>query len=151
VLLFSLAIGSYRLTTNFQFPPPASESLVVNVTAFQWNFRFGYPNGATTIGELRVPANKPIIFNVTSIDVMHNFGLPDFKLKIDAIPGRYNTLWITTPSLNGNTEVTYSIRCYELCGTGHTYMRATLVVMEPATFDQWLSNQMVANATMGGG
>ena len=151
VLLLSLAIGSYRLTTSFQYPPPASQSLVVEVTAFQWNFRFQYPNGVTTTGECYVPANKPIIFNVTSTDVMHNFGLADFKQKIDAIPGRYNTVWITTPPLSGNKELNYTIRCYELCGTGHTYMIATLTVMDPNAFDQWLTNQTATNMTMPGG
>ena len=151
VLLFSLAVGSYRLTTSFQYPPPASESLTINVTAFQWSFRFDYPNGATSIGELRLPADKQVIFNVTSLDVMHNFGLPDFKLKIDAIPGMYNTIWITTPSLNGNAELNYTIRCYELCGVGHYDMSAKLVVMDPAAFNQWLNNQIASNATSAGG
>jgi len=151
VLLFSLAVASYRLTTSFQYPPSTSESLVIDVTAFQWNFRFTYPNGTTTIGEVRLPANKPVIFNVTSIDVMHNFGLPDFKLKIDAIPGRYNTVWITTPPVDGNTELNYTIRCYELCGTGHTYMIAALIVMEPSVFSQWLNNQTNTTATSVGG
>jgi cytochrome c oxidase subunit 2 len=150
-LLFSLSIASYRLTTTFQFPPSNSESLIVDVTAFQWNFNFRYPNGVLTTGECRVPADKAIIFNVTSSDVMHNFGLPAFKLKIDAIPGRYNIVWISTPHVSGNDTLNYQVRCYELCGTGHTYMIANLIVMEPGTFDQWLANQVKSNMTAVGG
>ena len=56
VLLLSLTISSYRLTPNARFPPPVSQSLVINVTAFQWDFRFDYPNGAYTLGECFVPA-----------------------------------------------------------------------------------------------
>ncbi len=148
ILLFSLAVGSYRMTTSVQNPPSASESLTINVTAFQWGFKFNYPQNITTTSECTVPCDKPIIFNVTSSDVMHNFGLPDFKLKIDAIPGRYNIVWITAPSVTGNNTLTYQIRCYELCGTGHTYMMGSLVVMSPAAFDQWVVQN---NSNMTGG
>jgi cytochrome c oxidase subunit II len=148
ILLFSLAVGSFRMTTYIQYPPPASEALTINVTAFQWNFRFDYPNNVTSIQVCRVPADAKVIFNVTSIDVMHNFGLPDFRLKIDAIPGRYNIVWITTPSLDGNAYLSYQIRCYELCGSGHTYMIGNLTVMDPVAFNQWLNQ--AANSTVGG-
>ncbi len=138
ILLFSLAVGSYRMTTNIQNPPSASESLTINVTAFQWGFKFHYPQNVTATGECRIPSGMPIVFNVTSSDVMHNFGLPDFKLKIDAIPGRYNIIWITAPAVSGNDTLTYQIRCFELCGTGHTYMTGSLIVMSPPAFNQWI-------------
>ena len=151
ILLFSLSVASYQLTPNARFPPPVSQSLVIHVTAFQWNFRFEYPNGATTLGECFVPAEKSIIFNVTSSDVMHNFGLMDFRVKIDAIPGRYNIVGVTTPPLDGNSQLNYTIQCYELCGVAHTYMKASLTVMNPTVFNQWLANQSVTNTTMTGG
>lgn len=151
ILLASLTVASYRLTPNARFPPPASESLVIDITAFQWNFRFFYPNGVTTLGECYVPANKSIIFNVTSSDVMHNFGLMDFRVKIDAIPGRYNVVGVSTPPLDGNSQLNYTIRCYELCGSIHTYMMAPLTVLDPAVFNNWLSNQTITNTTTPGG
>ncbi len=148
ILLFSLAVGSYRLTTDIQYPPSTSESLVIDVTAFQWGFNFYYPNNVSTTSDCYIPSNKSIIFNVTSRDVMHNFGLPDFKLKIDAIPGRYNVIWIDAPSVNANFNMTYQIRCYELCGTGHTYMLGRLIVLDPTSFDLWL-NHAALNMTGG--
>ena len=151
ILLLSLSVASYRLTPNARFPPPVSESLVINVNTFQWNFKFTYPNGVISTGELYVPANKSIIFNVTSNDVMHNFGLMDFRVKIDAIPGRYNIVGITTPPLNGNSQLNFTIRCYELCGTYHTDMIAPLTVLDPTVFNHWLNNQTSANATISGG
>ena len=138
VLVF-LAVESAGLAIKIDQVPPLSESLVIKVYAFQFNFRFEYPNGVQTVGECRIPAGETVVFNVTSIDVYHNFGLPDFKLKIDAIPGRYNTLWIVAPPLDGATERRYTIRCYEMCGMGHTEMVATLIVMDPAAFNQWLN------------
>jgi cytochrome c oxidase subunit II len=151
ILLASLTVASYRLTPNARFPPPVSQSLVIDVTAYQWNFKFNYPNGVQTTGECYVPANKSIIFNVTSSDVMHNFGLMDFRVKIDAIPGRYNVVGVTTPPLDGNSQLNYTIRCYELCGSIHTYMLAPLTVLDPAVFNQWLSNQTITNTTTPGG
>ncbi len=151
ILLFSLTIASFTLTPNTRFPPPVSESLVIKVTAYQWDFRFTYPNGVNITGTCYVPASKSIIFNVTSTDVMHGFGLMDFRVKIEAIPGRYNVIGITTPPLNGNSELNYTIRCFEYCGVGHTDMMANLVVMNPTAFNQWLTNQTVTNATMPGG
>jgi cytochrome c oxidase subunit 2 len=138
-ILVVLAVESAELAVKIEQVPPLSESLVIKVTAFQFNFRFEYPNGVQTVGEVRIPAGKPVVFNVTSIDVYHNFGLPDFKLKIDAIPGRYNTLWIVAPPLDGASERRYTIRCYEMCGMGHSEMVATLIAMDPAAFNQWLN------------
>lgn len=151
ILLASLTVASYRLTPNARFPPPISQSLVIDVTAYQWNFKFNYPNGVQTTGECYVPANKSIIFNVTSSDVMHNFGLMDFRVKIDAIPGRYNVVGVTTPPLDGTSQLNYTIRCYELCGSVHSYMTAPLTVMDPMVFNQWLSNQTMTNSTTPGG
>jgi cytochrome c oxidase subunit II len=151
IILLSLTVASYRLTPNARFPPPVSQSLVIDVTAYQWNFKFTYPTGAETVGECYVPAAKSIIFNVTSSDVMHNFGLMDFRVKIDAIPGRYNVVGVTTPPLEGNSQLNYTIRCYELCGSIHTYMMAPLTVMDPTVFNQWLNNQTTTNATASGG
>jgi cytochrome c oxidase subunit II len=138
-ILTVLAVESTRLAIEIEQVPPPSESLVIKVTAFQFNFRFEYPNGLQIVGECRIPAGKTIVFNVTSSDVYHNFGLPEFKLKIDAIPGRHNTLSIVAPPLDGATERRYTIMCYEMCGMGHTEMVATLIVMDPAAFNQWLN------------
>ena len=82
---------------------------------------------------------------------MHNFGLMDFRVKIDAIPGRYNVIGVTTPSLDGNSQLNYTIRCYELCGSIHSYMMAPLTIMDPTVFNYWLANQTATNATLPGG
>ena len=150
VILFSVTLAGDRLALNARFPPSAGQSLVIDVTAFQWGFRFYYPNNVTS-GDLYVPENTTIMFNVTSTDVMHNFGLMDFKVKIDAIPGRYNIIWVTTPPLNGQTEIDYTVRCYELCGSGHTYMVAPMKVVTLTAYSQWLNNQTSTNSTSPGG
>ncbi len=139
-ILFTMSVLSFTLTPNARFLP-STPSVEIQVVSYQWGFRFVYPNGANSSGYVNVPENTTILFNVTSIDVMHNFYLPDFRVSIDAIPGRNNLIWIATPELGANTELTYRILCKELCGVGHTFMFASLTVMKQAAYDQFLSNQ----------
>jgi cytochrome c oxidase subunit 2 len=143
-ILFSLSVLSDRIAANIQTPPETSTSLVINVNAFQWAFQFIYPNNVTVATDCRIPVNTTVIFNVTSLDVMHDFGLPQFKIKTDAIPGRHNIIWINVPSLEGQNELTYQIKCYELCGIGHTFMMGNLIVMNQTAFDQWLNQTAVS-------
>jgi cytochrome c oxidase subunit II len=151
IILFSLTVAGDRICPNVRFEPSVSQSLVINVTAYQWDFRFEYPNGANSTRQLYLPANTTVMFNVTSNDVMHNFYLVQYKVSIDAIPGRYNVIWVTTPSVNGNSTLDYQIVCKELCGAGHSFMGATMTVMSSSAFDQWLSNQLTINSTASGG
>ncbi len=150
IILIALTAASFRLTPNARFMP-TSNYLSVDVTAFQWGFRFDYPSSnISVVGELNVPADTTIKFNITSTDVMHNFYLVQYKVSIDAIPGLYNVLYVTTPQVTGNSTLTYQILCKELCGFGHTYMTATMIVMSSANFDQWLSSQKTNSVSSGG-
>jgi len=151
IILVSLVAASYSLLPNPRFQPAGSKDLVIDVTAFQWAWRFDYPNGVTTLDQLDLPGNTTIMFDVTSGDVMHNFYLVQFKVSIEAIPGRYNVLWITTPPASGNEVYTYNIECKEFCGDGHAFMDATMEVMNQTAYNQWLASQMPSNSTASGG
>jgi cytochrome c oxidase subunit 2 len=151
IILVSLVAASYRLTPNARFEPSVSKSLVIDVTAYQWGFDFGYPNGVMTSDNVTLPGNTTIMFNVTSTDVMHNFYLVQYKVSIEAVPGRYNILWITTPVANGNDQYSYNIYCKELCGVGHTFMDAAMTVVSQPVYDQWLANQNATNSSTSGG
>jgi|SRR5208283_538573 len=151
IILVSLVAASYRLTPNARFEPAVSKSMVIDVTAYQWAFSFGYPNGITTLDNVTLPGNTTVMFNVTSTDVMHNFYLVQYKVSIEAIPGRYNILWITTPAVTGNDTYNYNIYCKELCGVGHTYMDATMTVVSQPAYDQWLASQNATSSSGTGG
>lgn len=151
IILVSLVVASNSLLPNPRFEPAGSKDMVINVTAFQWAWRFDYPNGVTTLDQLDLPGNTTIMFNVTSADVMHNFYLIQFKVSTEAVPGRYNILWITTPVATGNEVYTYNIECKEFCGVGHAFMDATMEVMSQTAYDQWLASQLPANSTVSGG
>jgi cytochrome c oxidase subunit 2 len=147
IILVSLVVASFTLTPNPRFSPDPSNSLVIDVTAYQWAFSSGYPDGVTTLDNMTLPGNTTIMFNVTSADVMHNFYLIQFKVSIEAVPGRYNILYITTPAATGNEVYTYNIECKELCGVGHTFMDASMYVVSQTAYNQWLASQIPSNST----
>ena len=129
-ILFTITLGTMQTVNLIEKPPEGT--LVIEVYAYQWGWKFIYPNGKQLVGEVRVPKNEVVIFKVTSEDVFHNFGLIEFKVKADAIKGRVNTIWIK-PYQTGE----YSIQCFELCGVGHSWMKGKLLVMEPSEFMRW--------------
>jgi cytochrome c oxidase subunit II len=111
--------------------PPAN-SYEVQVQAQRWSWSFIYPNGTVT-DELHVPAGKPVTVVLNSSDVLHSFYVPDFRVKMDVVPGRYNKTWF-----QANQPGEHVLVCAEYCGKDHSIM-ASKVVVEPAeAFPAWL-------------
>jgi cytochrome c oxidase subunit 2 len=116
-------------------------ALEVEVVGFQFGWRFVYPNGHETTGTLRIPADRLVQLQATSDDVHHNFGVPELRAKADGIPGQYTSTWILTEEPGE-----YAAHCYELCGSGHSYMDATVIVMEPEAYQEWYEGTEPAEA-----
>ena len=87
--------------------------------------------------ELHMPVGTPVKMVLRSKDVLHDFYVPQFRAKMDLVPGIVTYFWLT-PTRAG----TYEILCAELCGVGHHLMRGTVVVENQQAFDSWLSDQM---------
>ena len=77
-----------------------------------------------------------MVFKLRSLDVIHSFFVPEFSEKLDAVPGITTTLRVTPTRIG-----TYPAECTELCGAGHSLMRATVHVVSPAAFRAWISTQ----------
>lgn len=105
----------------------------IYVVAKQWMFKFSYPEGNSSVHTLYVPAGRPIKLIMTSRDVIHDFYVPEFRVKQDIVPGLYTTVWFEAPEPG-----TYDILCAEFCGTGHSEMRGSVVVLPPARYAAWL-------------
>ena len=86
--------------------------------------------------ELHLPLHKPVKVLLRSIDVLHDFYVPEFRAKMDMVPGAVTYFWFT-PTRTG----TFDILCFELCGTGHHAMRGNVVVQEESAFQAWLQEQ----------
>jgi cytochrome c oxidase subunit 2 len=92
--------------------------------------------------ELHLPIGKPYKFVLRSKDVLHNFTVPQFRVKMDLIPGMTPYVWLT-PTRTGR----FDIMCEELCGIAHHTMRGVLVVEEETAFQEWLSTYPTFAAT----
>jgi cytochrome c oxidase subunit II len=134
IVLTVVAAQTFMALPVYMNAPQGPGDLDVKVTAQQFFFTFTYPNNKSS-NLLIVPINTVIVLNVTSKDVNHQFGIPDFRVKTDAIPGRYNTVWIEPNSLNN-----YTIQCFELCGIGHATMITKMVVLTSGSFDAWYNS-----------
>ena len=86
--------------------------------------------------EVHLPLGKPTKVLLRSIDVLHNFYVPQFRGKMDMVPGAITYYWFT-PTRTG----TFDILCFELCGIGHHIMRGIVVIEEENAFQSWLNEQ----------
>jgi cytochrome c oxidase subunit 2 len=142
VIVVSLIVWTYTSLLYFETAPDErDDALEVRVEGYQFGWEFVYPNGHRNT-TLRVPRGRMVELTVTSRDVFHNFGVPAFKIKADAIPGQTTDTWFVA-----NRTGTFRAQCYELCGAGHSYMHADVVVMEPAAYEVWYADAAAGNAT----
>ncbi len=86
--------------------------------------------------ELHLPLDRPVKVLLRSIDVLHDFYVPQFRAKMDMVPGTVTYFWFT-PVRTG----TFDVLCFELCGLGHHDMRGTVVVEAERDFEAWLAEQ----------
>jgi cytochrome c oxidase subunit II len=96
-------------------------------------------------GEVRLPVDKPVKLELRSVDVLHDFYVPQFRAKMDLVPGMITYFWLT-PTRTG----TFEILCAELCGVGHSAMRGTVVVVEPEAHQTWLNEYPTFAQAMNG-
>ncbi len=87
-------------------------------------------------GELHLPLGKPVKVLLRSIDVVHDFYVPEFRAKMDLMPGLVTYFWIT-PIRTG----TFEILCAGFCGVGHPQMRGSVVVETENDYQTWLQKQ----------
>src|ERR1700678_4350922 len=112
-------------------PPP--NAMNIYVVGKQWMWKAEHPGGQHEINSLHVPTGQPVQLTLISQDVFHSFSIPAFRVKREAIPGRYTTVWFepTTPG-------TYHLFCTQYCGTNHSRMIGDIVVMTPDDYKKWL-------------
>jgi cytochrome c oxidase subunit 2 len=142
--MFYLTVDGLGKIQTLSASPPA---VVVDVTGFQWQWTFDYPNqgnlsftGTGTTGpEMVVPTNESIRIRLHSRDVIHSFYVPLFNYKLDVIPGRVNEFEITV-----DEPGTYGGQCAEFCGLGHADMFFSVRAVIRADFDAWVTQQQQA-------
>ena len=175
VLLIGLAIPLWAKFAD-KFPPEA-ESTVIRVVAeqFLWTGVYPGPDGKFGKQDFRlvnktnhfgwdytdpithdnftgdqnvivVPEGKPVIAHITSKDVIHSFKITPFRLTQDAIPGMSIPIWFK-PTTNG----VYLIKCAQLCGNSHYYMKGQFHVVPQTEYDEFVAAKVanIGNAAQG--
>jgi len=132
--IIAMSIFGWSAKVYFeQFSPPQN-AMEVYVVGKQWMWKIQHSTGQREINELHVPLGRKIKLIMTTEDVIHDFSVPAFRMKADVVPGRYTTQWFEATKTG-----TYHLFCAEYCGTNHSGMIGSVIVMESREFDNWLS------------
>jgi len=152
-LIVGLVIYAYVVLRDIEKTPALAagqKERVVKVFGEQFAWTFEYNEGGRRFrnAQLYLPEGESVKFEVQSKDVIHDFWVPDFRMKIDAVPG-ITTSYRVTPksSALGNHQIV----CAELCGLGHAFMRQTAHVMTRPQFTAWVRKQTQPQGGGGGG
>jgi cytochrome c oxidase subunit 2 len=150
---------------DFVDVPEGADEVEVVGAQWQWSFRFPGADGVLgevdsrfvspdnpfgmspddqagnddiliTSNELHLPIDRPVKLLLRSKDVLHDFAVPQFRVKMDLVPGMVTYVWLT-PTRTGK----FDILCMELCGIAHYTMRGHVVVDQQPDFDSWLAQQ----------
>jgi len=123
--------------------PPAQETVRITGEQWAWRFRLPGPDGRLdtaddieVVNELHLPVGAVVQFELTAKDVIHSLWMPEMRLKQDAVPGRTIRGWFQ-PTREGR----YEMACAQICGFGHTMMKAEVVVEGREAYDAWLKEK----------
>jgi cytochrome c oxidase subunit 2 len=139
-VLFGFSVAAEQRITRTSANPP----LTVNVTGFQWGWKFEYPNDKVTVlgtgevqpPELYLPVGETTRLVLQTTDVNHSFWVPNFLVKRDLIQGVDNVIDVTPTNVGR-----YDGRCAEYCGLDHWRMDFIVNVVSKADFDKWIKAQ----------
>jgi len=142
---FNVEVVAYQWGWNYRLP--GEDSILGKTDAKLVSYENPYglnlndPNGKDDIivqdADLHLQIDQPVKINLRSLDVIHNFYVPQFRAKMDTLPGIVSYYWFT-PTKTGK----YEILCAEFCGTGHYAMRGTVLVDEKKDYNNWLAQQI---------
>jgi len=157
--------GNFKFeTTMLVLAPEDAMEIEVLAEQFAWNIRYPGDDGqfgetdnelvdeenpfgideddsaaeddVVTRGLIHVPVNVPVKVKLRSKDVIHSFFIPVLRIKQDALPGETIDVWFQAKETGE-----YHLVCAELCGLGHTTMKAGFVVEPLEEFQSWLEEK----------
>jgi cytochrome c oxidase subunit 2 len=148
-LFVNTVIGLNEAFWNFEIPQKNEKTVRIEVNAHQWAWdaRYSGPDKAfateddvVTWNDFKVPVNTPVYLQLTSTDVIHSFSLPNFRVKMDAVPGQVNRMWFQATKTGD-----YEIGCTQHCGTHHYKMRGILTVLSEEDYRKWEAESSTQN------
>lgn len=139
LLLLLIAFPSLKALYLLEETIPSNIS--IKIIGHQWYWRYEIFKSEELDSFLRERnsfrllrgSGSPVCFSsivyrslITSEDVIHSWRIPSLGLKVDAIPGRINQLFIFSNILGVLTG-----QCSEICGANHSFMPITLEIIKP--------------------
>ena len=144
-----------RLRLLYLLDEQRNSGIVLKRTAHQWYWRYEVPMSESVsfdsyiipesdlnLGDYRlleVDNRATLPFDIettviaTSTDVLHAFALPSIGVKMDAVPGRLNSMrmFISSPGV-------YYGQCSEICGANHSFMPIVVEAIRLSDFVKYL-------------
>lgn len=139
-LIAVVVFAFYGINTLAEVTRADPDEMSVKVVGRQWSWTFEYEEGFVS-PELVLPVDQRVRMEMTAADVLHSFWIPEMRVKQDLVPGQETDVRFT-PILAGE----YKLRCAEMCGLSHYNMLAPVRVVERAEYEQWVSEQVAAQA-----
>ena len=156
-ILIVAVIFAYTVATENKIdaltPHPA---VTIQVTGFQWGWKFQYVDPAghniamvetaarptalaqnptsSQYPQFELPVGETTRIVLQSTDVVHTFYIPEFNFGRYALPGVVNHFDFTPVTLG-----TFDGRCATYCGLYHSEMLFSVKVVTPGAFATWLS------------
>ncbi len=143
VLMVGAAVYSGLVLKDIEESKAGTQTVHVVAQQFAWAFEYNQPKLKSA--ELHLVAGTPYLFQMNAKDVLHSFWVPEFRMKRDLVPGLTTKVRVT-PTKPGH----FTLVCSELCGLGHSTMRAPVIVETQASFDRWAAKQRRAQNLVGG-
>ncbi len=114
---------------------PPKDAKEIYVIGKQWMWHIQHPNGVRENNTLHVPIDTDIKLTMIAQDVIHDFYIPAFRTQFMVVPGRYTQMWFR-PTAIGK----YHLFCNMYCGTQHSEMGGSVIVMSKKDYSEWLAN-----------
>jgi len=133
-LILAMVMFGWGAVIYVDYRHMPQDTLDIYMIGKQWMWKAQQPNGIREINELHLPLGRNVRIILASEDVIHDFYVPAFRVKMDVVPGHYNTMWFR-PTKPGR----YHFFCSQYCGTNHAVMGGWVYVMEPSDYAAWLA------------
>jgi cytochrome c oxidase subunit 2 len=144
VVLLAIIAGFvfYKISAIDESSAAPTEEIRVEGHQFYWEFV--YPDGTIAVDRLRLPYKRVVRLKIVASDVNHSWWVPALAGKLDAIPGKANTMTFTAAKLG-----TFKGQCAEFCGIQHAAMLAWVDVLPQAEYDAWVRDRRSSTVALG--
>jgi cytochrome c oxidase subunit II len=138
-VVIALFVWGFQGFVELRTPP--ANAFEIRATGQKWKWLFEYPEGIVD-DTLHVPVDRPVRIVISSQDVLHSLFIPNFRVKMDAVPGRYTDLWFKATEAGD-----FPIFCTEYCGTAHSDMLSRVIVHEAGGYEKWIEKASLPDPT----